>query len=222
MTFGVGFTGGAGAAFTGKPDNQSVRGGELRPEYPGFAGVATAFGPFLELRFFGYVGLELDILFASEQGSATMSVENISTAELTEFDIKIGHSSLNLALLFKVAIPSESVSPVAFIGPLFVSPGDEPDFAITSGTNASPIEYGAFSRPYTMLCFGLGAEINLPVEAVDLRIPLTLRGAVNPGLSQLREERVRFEPTDGIPTKEIFKTEFQYTVGAQLGLAAHF
>ena len=29
------------------------------------------------------VGLELDILFASEQGSATMSVENISTAELT-------------------------------------------------------------------------------------------------------------------------------------------
>ena len=222
MTFSVGFTGGVGASFIGQPDMQTVRGQELRPEYPGFAGIATAVGPTLELRFFGYVGIELDILFASDSGSATMTVINLATNDQAPFDIEIGHSAVSVPLLLKLAIPGEVITPFGFLGPMFVDPGDEADFAVTSGTMTGPVEYAAYTESYTMFAFGFGLEFNLPIRAVDLRIPLALRGAVNPGIAQEREARTRHEPADGVPTKESFATVFQYNVGGQLGLAVHF
>ena len=222
MTFSIGFSGGAGASILDKPDDQTVRGTEPSPRYPGFSGLATALGPTMELRFLGYVGVEVDILFASESGVAEMRSLDPVTAEESTFDIVIGHSAVHVPLLFKAVAPGKIASPMIFLGPVFVLPGDNADFAVENGENVGQLDYSAYTESYTMFMFGLGVEVNLPIKEVDMRIPFTIRGGYNPGVSDERSERATHGPAEGTITEESFSTAWKYAVGAQLGLSVHF
>ena len=222
MTFGIGFTGGAGASILDKPGEQNVRGADLRPHYPGFAGIATALGPMIEFRFYGYVGIELDILIASDSGSADLTVNNFGTGVSNSFEVDIGHSAVRVPLLLKVFAPGKVATPSLFIGPEFVVVSDEADFEAGSAHELSPVQYGAFTESYTMLAFGMGLEFNLPVKAADLRVPFSIRGGFNPSVGGTREERTRHTPDAGVVTGESFSTAFKFQIGAQLGMAVHF
>ena len=106
--------------------------------------------------------------------------------------------------------------------PQFVFPSDKADFAIENGENIGQLAYSAYTESYTLFTFGLGVEINLPIKEVDLRIPFTVRGAYNPGVSDQRSERATHGPADQVIAEESFSTAFKYMVGGQLGLAVHF
>lgn len=83
-------------------------------------------------------------------------------------------------------------------------------------------ETAALSEAYIMVAFGLGVEFKLPIPAVDIRLPLTLRGAINPSVSDKREERAN-HTIEGSTIKRIeYKTSFKYQAAANLGASIHF
>ena len=194
----------------------------MQPDYPGFAGLSSAIGLVTELRFFRYFGIELDVLYTRSKGSADMRVTNFATKTESGFELEVGHAGLSLPLLFKAIVPGKTVSPFFFLGPEFVRPEDKASFTVT-GENTTPTAYAGYTKDYTMFTFGLGFEFHLPIPKVDLRIPLSIRGAYNPGVEDTRESRVRYSPDSGPPiVQESFAAEWQYTIRAQLGLTANF
>jgi hypothetical protein len=227
MTFGVGLIGTAGANFLDKPGDQTVQGQDYPEDsdYPGFAGVAIGVGPMIEFRFFGYVGLEIDFLFQSDRGTADLESTtrdgsgNIISQE--EFTIKIGHRATHIPLLFKGALPGKWVTPVVFLGPEFVIPGDaECEDRCTD--NPSGTDYGAFSESYTAFAFGLGMEINLPIPKADIRIPLSLRGNYNPGVGGTRDDRANHVTNATNIVREDYSTAWKFQATGTFGAAWHF
>jgi len=218
-----------GANFLDKPSDQTVDGIIPRPEYPGFAGLTAGFGPSFELRFFRYVGVELDVLYKSDRGAAEQTVTDVYTGAVTRFDIDIGHAGVHLPILFKAVWPAEYVQPLIFIGPELVFPGDA-SFEVKNGEKTTVGDFSAVSERYTMFAYGFGLELNLPVptESIKLRIPLTVRGGFNPSVSDKRTERstvVAGEPQVGgdvLVKSEEFKTSWQHSVTGNLGLALFF
>lgn len=227
MTFGIGFLGGAGGNFLDKPGDQSVQGIEgVDPEYPGFAGLMTSVGPTFEFRFLGYVGVELDVLVQEDSGTADLKVTQTTgtTIRSETFTVEIRQSAIHMPLLFKGVIPGKIVSPALFLGPEFVFVS-ESSADITEGTvpGFHGVQYGAVNPDsYTAFMFGLGLEFNLPIPYIDARIPFNLRGTVNPGVSDKREERSDIQGTapDNI-TAVSFSTEWKFQAMANIGLAVH-
>ena len=220
MTFHIGLTGGLGVNAIDKPSDQSINGQSFTPNYPGWVGLNAVIGPQIELRFLGYFGIEVDFLYASENGSTEIEVFDEVTRQTSTFTMSLGHGALHVPILFKGAIPGEVATPVFFIGPEVVKTGG-PRFE-QKGTNETGVRYGAYTRNYTMLAFGLGLEFNLPTKGADLRIPLTLRGGFNPSVGDSREERVHAFPDEGDIAMERFDTAWQWTARAQIGLQVAF
>ncbi|MEM6790931.1 MAG: hypothetical protein AAF715_25655 [Myxococcota bacterium] len=224
MTFSAGITGGLGGSFIGRPDDQTLFGQEVSPGYPGFGGFSPAIGAQFEVRFLGYVGVEMDFLYVGENGSTTITVLDHVTRQETEFDINIGHRALHVPLYLKGVFPGRWFSPMVMIGPEFVSPLGAARFSI-EGENNTPTRYGAFAADgYTMIGFGIGGELNLPIPFVDLRLPISLRGAYNPGAGDTRTERVIAVAGDEPQTlaAEFFSTAFEWNVRLHAGLSANF
>jgi hypothetical protein len=195
------------------------------------------FGAQFEIRILGYIGVELDLLYADESGSSEISVTDLNTNVQQVFTINVGHSAFHMPLLLKAAIPSKTATPIFFLGPEFVIPSDDADFSI-DGTNGTDTAYGAYTESYSMFAFGLGVEFNLPTAGVDMRIPLTIRGAYNPGFGS-REEITRHEPAAPRPgctswnaihadaqtcglTREEYATTWEWNVRAQIGTTVNF
>ena len=231
MTFGVGFMGQVGVAILDKPDDQTIAGTtyQRNAEYPGFVGVSYGFGPFFDFRFFGYGGIELDILFQSDHGTAELEHTEYDAGtgailQKVKFDVEIGHSAVHVPLLFKGAIPGKWVSPMIFLGPEFVIPGDGE--LTQTATPAGTPTYGAKSESYTAFAFGLGMEINLPTPTVDMRIPFSLRGNVNPGVGSTRDERGSYQTAvvggEPVITAETFNTSWKFQASFNIGLSGHF
>ena len=154
MTFSVGFLGGAGAAFLDEPSDQSVQGqtgDAVDPDYPGFAGLVTSVGPTFEVRFLGYVGLELNVLVQEDEGKADLAVRQTvnGTSTRGEFTVVIRQSAVHVPLLLKGAIPGRIVTPVLFLGPEFVSvssteaviEGNKPSFHTRDYRTKNPESY---------------------------------------------------------------------------------
>jgi hypothetical protein len=230
---GVGIVAQVGATFLDSPSEQEVSEGVLpRPEYPGFAGPTAGLGAMIDLRFFDYVGVELDILRQNDHGSAQMTVKDMATGSETGFGIEIGHTAWHLPLLLKASLPLLYFRPNLVLGPEFVFPSDA---EYEEGTNTSAATFGAVSEDYTLFTLGIGFEINLPAPAPleAVRIPFSLRGSVNPGVSDKRTERSENltvgEPDPTIPDAyphplehEDYRTSFEYQVVVNFGLALHF
>lgn len=224
MTFSIGLQGSLGGSLIGQPEDQTIDGATVTPGYPGFGGFSPSIGAQLEVRFFGYVGVELDILYMGENGDTTITVRDVVNNGINEFDINIGHSAVHVPLLLKGVYPTKWLSPMIMLGPEFVSPQGKARFSI-DGSNNTPTGYGAYTGPsYTMFAFGVGAEINLPVPLLDLRLPMSIRGAYNPGVGNARADRVVGVPSSdpNTLTVEYFKTEWEWNVRFQAGVSANF
>jgi len=224
MTFTIGINGALGGSFTGQPGDQTILGEEVTPGYPGFGGFSPGLGAQLEVRFLGYVGVEMDILYVGENGDTTITVRNVVDGGVNEFDLNIGHSAVHVPLLLKGVYPGRWFSPMVMLGPEFVAPQGNARFSI-DGQNNTPTQYGAYTVDgYTMFAFGIGAEINLPTPFVDLRLPISLRGAYNPGIGGSRSDRVVAIEGDD-PTilgAEFFSTTWEWNVRLHAGLTANF
>ena len=70
---------------------------------------------------------------------------------------------------------------------------------------------------YGLLTFGLGFEIALPIPAVDIRIPLSLRGSVNLDTPETTAERTTLSGGT-----VVYNSEWKFHTGVTLGVAWYF
>ncbi len=227
---GVGILGQAGANFLDKPDDQTImvngKSVDLSPEYPGFAGFTGGVGGMLDVRIMKYIGIEFDVMHQWDYGTAELKLTNNSTNQTTRYNIEIGNTALHMPLLLKGVLPGEVAQPMLFVGPEFVVPVGEPRAEIVKQTGNVSVgtQYSAVKDSYINVMFGLGMEFVLPIESDDIsiRIPLTLRGSVNPGVSGKRTDRANYTVSGNKITNVEYHTEWKFQAVANMGISAHF
>jgi len=215
---GVGLGGVIGGNFLDKPSDktlvmpngQSVQGSDF---YPGFAGMTAGGGLMIDARFISLLGVELDVFRTSDKGSGDLTLH--SGPSSVKVHMTLGQSAWHVPVLVKLAIPAPIVSPVVFVGPEFVFPGS-PTF---KADPALAQEIKASADQYTMIAFGAGVEIKLPLPAIDLRIPVQLRGGYNPGVSSKLADRIT---TDSSFQLKTIKSEWKFQAVATLGAELYF
>jgi hypothetical protein len=229
VTVGGGVLGWTGANFLDEPGDQSIPGVPAddlsNAKYAGFAGTTLGFGFFTELRFFKYVGVELEVIPTHDKGSASMT-ESTNGTKTAEYKVRIWSDAMHVPLLLKGVLPGELVSGNIFLGPEFVIPEKLVDSGPSSGievqSGATSAQYFASGSTYTMFTFGLGLEINLPIPGVDIRLPLAIRGGYNPGVSDTRTDRATYVVQSGKVTETTTKTEWKWEALGTFGAGVHF
>lgn len=211
---GVGALGGAGIVGLGKPSGASSTTAEVAA-YPGFFGSAVGAGASVDVRFFGFVGIEADFLATfTEKASGDLTVSG------TRYEIFVGQPAVHLPLLAKGILPLGAFRPFAAVGPEIVLPG-------TSSAEVTPLGLGTTiaSRAdrYSYVTVALGVEISLPIPTVDLRVPIALRGSFNPGTSDAIDDRRDLSlGSGGAVSRVTYRTEWQYQGVLTVGLTTWF
>ncbi len=206
---GLGYFGGN---FLSEPSNKTVheetdsRGNTLLYQgiYPGFGGTGTGGGFALDFRYAGIIGLEIGCFFTDESAKG----------EVNDLDLTLSHSATHVPVMLKVTAETELVRPFAMIGWQWVFVSDaKAEFEGGGDT------FAAKAEDFSLFAFGLGLEIALPIDGVDLRIPLTARGAWNTSTTDKASDRADYD----IRTETItYSTAFEYYAGGSLGLAWYF
>ena len=86
--------------------------------------------------------------------------------------LNIQHDAWHIPVMLKGSLPLPLLSPFVVVGAEFVRTSDA---AADVTDNAYPV--AARTSNYTFFTAGLGLEIKLPIPAVDIRIPFSLRGS---------------------------------------------
>lgn len=224
-TVAIAVLGTVAGSFLTEPRNQGISLGGLHarpaglPDEPGFAGIGGGLGIAVEARWRGVVGIEWQVLRTVDRGTADYSV--VQAGRSYQFSFELEQGAVHLPLLIKGVLPSEWVRPSLFVGPEFVIP-DTVSYGIVDGNAPYDVDLVGDPRPYTMLAFGLGAELLLPIPDVDLRVPLALRGGYTPGLSTDRSDRARYV---GPGPQQVERIEhsgaFELQAAVTLGMAFH-
>lgn len=214
---GAGVLGVAGGNFISKPSDKTLTvpgvGTGQAEFYPGFGGTTLGGGLMLDLRFIDLLGLELDVLRTTDRGQGDITFNGVYKVTFT-----IEQSAWHVPILAKVVIPGPIVRPMFFVGPELVFPSG----ATAEANKPIGTEVDASAESYTMLTFGGGVEIKLPLPAIDLRIPIALRGSYNPSVSDKLKDRIEVQWSGSAAQKITYHTEWQYQVAMTLGVAAYF
>lgn len=193
--------------------------------YPGFGGVGGGGGISVVGMWRGIVGLELQLFGSVDKGDGSLQFNNI------ELDFTVGQTALHLPILLRAAVPVAPVRPFVFGGPEIVFPGEaevtDKKYNFPNVALFKP-QPGAHADTYVAWAFGLGFEFMLPIDGVDLRIPLTLRGVLNPGAGDTGDDRLKVVCDGGssqcppVFDELSFKTEWEWQADVTLGLAYYF
>lgn len=201
---GGGLFGIVGGNFQEKPTRSNVD-----PDVnPGFGGVTGGFGLMVDARFFKLIGLEVDAIHSSDHGTGDVTFNGVTT------HVTIGQPAWHIPILAKVAFDMPLVVPLVFIGPEIVAPSKA---SVSTDPSLAAAGFSQTVDTYVMLTFGGGVEFKLPIPVVDLRIPLTIRGSWNPGVSSKFSDRTTFG-LGGIT----YKSDWQFAVNGTLGAAIYF
>jgi opacity protein-like surface antigen len=204
IDLGVHALGYFGGNFLTEPGDKvvQVNGAPYEAIYPGFGGTGQGGGLALDFRYAGIIGLELGVIFTSEQAKG----------EVNDLNITLSHSATHVPVMLKIAAPTELIRPYAMIGWQFSFVSDsKADF------EGNTQQFSAKDEDYSGLAFGFGFEIALPIEGVDLRIPISVRGAWNTSITDKAEDRGDYERE-----RITYSTAFEYHAAGTLGLAWYF
>jgi len=80
--------------------------------------------------------------------------------------------------MVKLVAPVRGLRPLLLVGVEFVVPLDS-----SATYSADDLEVSAHAGPYTLLHTGLGFELDLPIEGIDLRVPFVFHLGLNPASS---------------------------------------
>ncbi|MBU0550016.1 hypothetical protein KKF91_15165 [Myxococcota bacterium] len=204
---GVTLVGRVVGSFLTEPSDKTFErnGARYLMPYPGFGGVSGGGGLSLQAMWRGFVGLDWGLIYQLDQGSG----------EINNIDITLKQTALHMPLYLRLEAPLESVRPFAFFGPVWIFPGEpEVDAEATSPT------FKGYAEDYMAWGFGFGFSFIIPVEGVDVRVPLRFAGAYNPNVSDDISGRMRdLEPNT---TQYTYVTEWSWHATASLGLAWYF
>jgi hypothetical protein len=203
FSFGAGLFGIVGGNFQEKPSRSG-----LEPDVnPGFGGVPGGGGLMLDGRFFKLIGLEVDVIRSSDHGTGDVTFNGFTT------HVTIGQAAWHIPILAKVTFDMPLVAPLVFIGPEIVAPSKS---SVSTDPSLAAAGFAQTVDTYVMLTFGGGVEFKLPLPVIDLRIPLTIRGSWNPGVSDKWADRT----TSLAPVT--YKSDWQFAVNGTLGAAIYF
>jgi hypothetical protein len=187
---------------------------------PGFAGLTGGAGLSIQVEVLEYAGIELDLLRTRDSGSARLSVSQGGASK--DFTLELSQSAFHFPLLIRGLWPGPVVEPTVFVGPEFVVV-DDATAEFVEGTGAYPVEIVALGRSYTMVTFGAGIDIHLPLEPYDVRLPISLRGSVTPSVGDLRQDRGRYLGSDPNHLVRIeHETRWKYQAALTLGALVWF
>jgi hypothetical protein len=214
---GAGLLGIVGGNFISKPGDKTLTipgvGTGQTEFYPGFGGTTLGGGLMLDLRFIDLLGLEVDVLRTTDKGKGDITFNGVYKVTLS-----IEQSAWHVPILAKVVVPGPIVRPMFFLGPELVFPSG----ATAESDKPLGTVIDAKADTYTMLTFGGGVEIKLPLPTLDLRIPIALRGSYTPSVSDKLQDRVDVVWSGTAAQKVTYHTEWQYQVAMTLGVAAYF
>jgi hypothetical protein len=209
---GVGLMGQIGGNFQDKPGDRPLGYPDINP---GFGGMTAGGGLMLDGRILEMLGLEVDVLRTSDKGSGNVTFSAATpfgTISQTE-KVTIGQPAWHIPMLVKLVVPSPLVAPEFFLGPELVLPGSG---SVTLDPAVAGVTVHAKADTYWMITGGGGVEIKLPLPILDLRIPITLRGSYNPGLSSKYLDRTKINATTGTTYDSAWKFAFNFTAGAAI------
>jgi len=187
--------------------------------YPGFWGLGGGGGVQLNAMYRGAIGMELDMLYSHDSGTGKITVDGF------DYHVTLSQGAFHIPLLVKAAIPLKTVRPFLLLGPEFVLPGDP---EAEKDSDAVKTKYTATADAYINLQAGFGFEFILPVEGVDLRIPLSLRYSGNFGVGDNLSDRMTITDAEwvgagnnrGLLQKEVdYKSEWQHQAFITLGVS---
>lgn len=216
FTVGVGVMGGGGVVGLGKPGDTSVGPNTVDTSYPGFFGGSYGGGIMVDARAIRIIGLEVDFLRTSDFGNGDYNLAG------NPFVIKIGQSAWQMPVLLKAVLPFGVFRPFIGFGPTFVFPGDATATVTSSGSATLQTKVEATASSYTLLTGVLGGEVHLPIPAVDLRIPISLRYGYNTGTSDKITDRRDATTSGNAITGVKYKSEWQHHGSANVGVAIYF
>lgn len=224
---GAGLLFNIGGNFLTEADTQTLEldGQPTNLDYNGFAGGPSfGMGIGIDARWKGLLGLEIDVL-RSTDGSQTENGPVVT---------KLTQTSIHVPVLLKGSIPGGIVRPNLVVGFNFIFPSSpkatmNPALLICSNVDAqgncvgvtSEVEVGVHAESYTMFVAGLGFEFALPIENVDLRIPLSLRTEFNTSTPGAVSDRAKFT-SSGNQLKIDYLSEYEYHAAITLGMLYHF
>ena len=209
LSLGFGLAGQVMGSFLDQPDDMTVSPDtDIELVYPGFGGVGGGFGLVADLRYMEFLGVETGLFLSADQGSGFIDLVRVS----------IGQTALHFPLLFKVIYPGESVRPHAALGFELVVP-QSLEVSTDPVLSATSTLIGGRASNYGALVTGLGVEFKLPIEGIDLRVPVTVRAAINPGAAGPARDRADYT-LDGLTVRSVvFKSEWRYHVSGTVGLS---
>ncbi|MBM4375525.1 MAG: hypothetical protein FJ095_10600 [Deltaproteobacteria bacterium] len=232
VTIGAGAQFQAGAVGLMKPDDQTAPSPIGPEDYPGFAGLSLGGGGFVDVRFLHVVGIEFGVLHMTDRGAAEIKISDAVGNTISKFDVKLKQNALHMPLYLKGAIPTGVANIVGFVGPEFVVPlasckADAAD-RFTNPDCAAEIvpdaqfpnatgNYGIRTKSSVLVSGGIGFEFKLPIPAVDIRIPFSIRVAGDPKPSEKRIEREFHEGG-----RVEYQTNWQLQGHANLGVGVYF
>lgn len=219
--------GGAGLFFNAGGSFMTQPNGGVTPydlPYNGFAGYASGVGIALDGRVKDIVGLEIDFVHAKDHAESQFSI-NLADGSDATFDWSIDQPAWHVPILLKAGIPSPIVRPELFLGPEIVLPSDPVvnDPVAESGSYTWGIPLSAHSDSYTLFTFGFGFEFKLPIDPVDIRLPLTIRGSFNPSTPSEATERADYTVNGNDQVTAIdYLSEWQYHAAITAGVLVLF
>lgn len=203
---GVQLYGGPNGSFLDEPTEEKKRvpkgiGGSA--PYPGFAGVGGGAGLSVVGMWRGIVGLDIGFHVSLDQGHG----------DINGFRFDLSQTAVHVPILLRIAAPYDRVRPFLFVGPEIVVPlnpkVDVESHALTLAGEADT---------YLAVAFGLGFDIRLPTDAIDIRVPLMLRGSYTPSVSGYVADRVTVTGNKYVA----LDTTWRYQAMVTLGVAIYF
>jgi len=205
LSAGVMALGGLGWLDRPSPDELALPRSGQRLRYETLSGFVFGGGLSTDARFFGIAALEIDAVLSRDYVGGDVDIEGRPA------HLRVGQTSLHLAVLGKGVLPLDGFSPFVILGPEFVFPG------LPAADADPPLRSVATAERYTLLTAGIGVELTLH-EKLGLRAPFALRMSYAPGLGDDLADRVRALPSDAVITSSEVRYQVIATAGATLKL----
>jgi hypothetical protein len=157
----------------------------------------------------GIASLELDLLLNHDVAISEFTTGGIS------YRWRIAQWAVHLPLLVKVGTPSGPARPWLAVGSEWVLPTRPkvivPNWPIDTAISAS-------AGPYHAWTAGIGVDLFLPVEALDVRVPITLaRASYSPGVPLSAYDRAVYTVEDGELTEIAYTAEWEIHASVAVG-----
>jgi opacity protein-like surface antigen len=186
LELSVGLKGGLNATAVERVPNGTIeyQGQEFQHDPPiaGGFGIGGAYGLKLEFRAIDIVGLETGFYRSHDRSSGETIYTN--TPNNQSFSQEQTATSFRFPVLVKLTPPLEPVRPIVGLGIEYVN---QQSSSFTYSPQPGGVRTNAIKKNYLLLQATVGVEIDVTEE---LRIPLELRGSLQPGWDASYDRRV--------------------------------